>query len=102
MEPRAFALLALQFDCTVHGVDYVFGYRHAQTRAFGLVDARPVLAGERFENLLLELLAHTYAVVLHLDMSAYVIVATGRFFLMNGKLYRALFGSKFIRVRQQV
>jgi hypothetical protein len=64
---RAFAEAALDFDGAAHGIHHLLGDGQSQTGAADAGIVVPVLLGERFKQRLLELFAHTGAVIDDLD-----------------------------------
>ena len=73
-----FGALALERNGSAHGVHNKFGNGHPQARTLRALNPAAVLPGEGVKDLLLELLRHADAAVLHLQVRLDEILSPGR------------------------
>ncbi len=92
---------ALHFDGTAHHIHDILGDGHAQTGTLDATDSSTLLAGKRFEEMLLEILAHTDAIVFHMDFILGIALQLHRI-LFHSHTHCATGIGEFQRIAQKI
>ncbi len=102
VERAALVDFAVDQNLAMHRVHDVFGNRHAKAAAFRARDAQVVVAGERFENDFLKVLAKPDSRIRHDKMDFDVLIGNRRRLLVQTDTNAALFRRELDRVGHKV
>ncbi len=101
-EHCSFALFALYFDSSAHGIHNVFRYRHTKPGSLYLLDTVIVFPCKGLKYLVPKLLRHTNPAVFHRNADTAPVLSLRRFFFKHGHPDTAALRSKLDGIGQEV